>query len=237
VVELWTAAELQRPASSRQPRARRRLEQLRPGARGSACGRQRDLLGAGWSQAVSGASYGGRAGMSRERCGSRVEEQRRPDPSPAKIPTALRSRRRGCPAAHDCSTWCGSPAPKCTTTTATRCCCRRPSLPPISSSAALPLLHRRPFPHIPHLDGWLEWCASAWARRHVCASRPNGTTPDLASPQPNTTIASSLASPGAAEKGKSDLEVALPALYRPQCGQSDQRSGSTRGVLLASSGC
>jgi hypothetical protein len=45
VVELWTAAELQRPASSRQPRARRRLEQLRPGARGSACGRQRHRLG------------------------------------------------------------------------------------------------------------------------------------------------------------------------------------------------
>jgi hypothetical protein len=52
----------------------------------------------------------------------------------------------------------------------------------------------------PRHNGWLGWRASVWARRHVRASRPNGTTPDLASPQPNGTIPSPLLSPGAAQK-------------------------------------
>jgi hypothetical protein len=187
---------------------------------------QRDLLGAGWSQAVSGASHSGRAGMSRERCGSRVEEQRRLDPSPAKIPTALRSRRRGCPAAHDCSTWCGSPAPKCTTTTARRCCCRPPA--PLSPSCFFlggpSPTPPPPFPHLLHLDGWLGWRVSAWARRHVRASRRVQAKRDdagfgVAAAERNDCVEFGV--PRCSRKnGKSDLEVALPALSRPQCRQS-----------------
>jgi hypothetical protein len=116
-----------------------------------------------------------------------------------------------------------------------------------SSGRCGPLSHlrRRPFPHLwlrplppsvrgtvpqlplhgvcgdlpPRLER-LGWRASAWARRPIRASRQNGPPPDLTSPQPNATIASDLRPQVQPKNGKSDQEVALPALSSPQCGQS-----------------
>jgi hypothetical protein len=67
------------------------------------------------------------------------------------------------------------------------------------------------------LDRWLGRREGAWARRHVRASRPNGTTPDLASPQPNATIPLLLASPGAAQKTP---KATSRSLCRPDTGTS-----------------
>jgi hypothetical protein len=131
---------------------------------------------------------------------------------------------------------------------------RRPSLPPVSSSAALPLLRcsgrrrpfsrlcRRPFPHLrlcplSHLqrlrrppprrvvgDGARVRGPAATSARPG-ASRPNRTTPDLASPQPNATILLLLASPGAAQKTP---KATSRSLCRPNTGTSADQGSQTR---------
>jgi hypothetical protein len=74
------------------------------------------------------------------------------------------------------------------------------------------------------LGGWLGWRVSAWARLHVRAPRPNGKTPDLASPRPNATMPSPLPPPAAAKKtANGDVtrhRVPSRSFYRHQCGQS-----------------
>jgi hypothetical protein len=74
------------------------------------------------------------------------------------------------------------------------------------TNAPLSLSPRRPAAG--STGGW-GWRECAWTRRHVCASRPNGTMPDLASPQPNGTIPSLLASPGAGKKTPKETSRSL----------------------------